>query len=83
MCRGDVVVVWLHGRHVWLLLASQLGTKKGGAHRDNITKNDERHRRRSSFGSHLAHGDVAPGPLANMEQKGMGGEYSPGTTNDD
>ena len=29
VCRGDVVVVWLHGRHVWLLLVSQLGTKKG------------------------------------------------------
>ena len=44
---------------------------------------DERRRRRSSFGSHIAHGDVAPGPLANMERKGMGSEYSPGTTNDD
>ena len=58
--------------------------EEGGAHRDNITKNDERrHCHRSSFGSHIAHGNVAPGPLANREQKGMGSEYSPGTTNDD
>ena len=63
MCRGYVVVVW----SLWFvvvmwqtcggiaLLASCFGMKEGGTHRDKINGNDERrHRRRSSFGSHVA-----------------------------
>ena len=68
-----------------VVVVSELtGDEEGGARCDNITKNDERrHCHRLLFGSQVAHGDVAPGPLANMQQKGMGSEYSPGTTNDD
>ena len=74
VCCGDVVVVW----SLWFvvvtwqtsggiaLLASCFGTKEGGTHRDKINRNDEqRHCRRSSFGSHVAHSDVAPSiPIA-------------------
>ena len=70
VCCGDVgVVVW----SLWFvvvtwqtcggiaLLASCFGTKEGGTHRDKINRNDERrHHHRSSFGSHVAHSDMAP-----------------------
>ena len=40
--------------------------KEGGVYRDKINGNDERrHRHHSSFGSHVAHSDVAPSiPIA-------------------
>ena len=47
--------------------------------------NDDRSRR-SPFGCHVAAlSDVAPCSHVNIEERGMGGEYSPGTkmTNDD
>ena len=44
----------------WSLLVSCLGMKEGCAHCDNITRNNkQRHRHRLSFGSHVAHSDVA------------------------
>ena len=81
-CRGDVVVVWSlwHVVVTWqtcggiALLVSCFGTKEGGTHRDKINGNDERrHRRRSSFGSHVAHSDVAPSiPIAVAGARSLG-----------
>ena len=45
----------------------------GGAHCDNIARNDERrHRRRLSFGSHIAHSDVAPSIPINVAARSLG-----------
>ena len=52
----------------------------GGVHQVNDDQS-----RHSPFGCHVAESsDVALGSGMNMEQRGMGGEYSPGTkmTND-
>ena len=73
-CGGGLVVWWWSGRVVIVWLG-------GGVHQVN----DDRSRR-SPFGCHVADSsDVAPSSRANVEQRGMGGEYSPGTkaTNDD
>ena len=74
VCCGDVVVVW----SLWfvvvtwqmcggiVIVSELLWDEGGGAHRYKINGNDERrHRHRSSFGSHVAHSDVAPSiPIA-------------------
>ena len=68
-----VVVTWQTCGGI-ALLASCFGTKEGGTHHDKINGNDERrHRRRSSFGSHVAHSDVAPSiPIAVAGARSLG-----------
>ena len=62
---SGIVWWWCSGRVVIVWLG-------GGVHQVN---NDQSHR--SPFGCHIAHSsDVAPDSHTNMEQRGMGGEYS-------
>ena len=78
---GEVVVVWsLWSVMVtwqtwvaWSLLVSWPGMEEGGAHHDNITRNNERrHRCHSSFGSHVAHSDMAPSIPFDVATRSLG-----------
>ena len=67
-----VVVMWKMWV-AWSLLVSCLGMKEGCAHCDNITRNNkQQHCHCLSFGSHVAHSDMAPSILCDVDARSLG-----------
>ena len=68
MGRGDVADVG------GMVVVNELTWDEGGgAHRDNIARNDERRRcRRLSLGSHITHSDMVPSIPIDVATRSLG-----------